>query len=290
MERVKYFVSIKEFTFVVILFISQLGFSQEHSLLWKIEGRELTKPSYLFGTVHALCKDDFELKPKIERELQMAEKLVLEVNLADPKEMMKAQQLMMSEKTISSQLNTQQKIELDSLLKITFGMTLQQMDKMSPALLVSMISMKALPCSMGDLRMFEMELLQRSSKNKLSVEGLETIEEQMEILTKVSSMPELIKQLHQQEEYKAIFAEIVKAYKAEDLKKLEELINDERFQNKETEGIILNNRNTNWIPKMEKLMADSSCFFAFGAAHLLGDKGVIQLLKGEGYTLTPVIE
>ena len=39
---------------------------------------------------------------------------------------------------------------------------------------------------------------------------------------------------------------------------------------------------------MKLEMAKGSNFFAVGAGHLGGDKGVIQLLKNEGFKVSPI--
>jgi hypothetical protein len=51
---------------------------------------------------------------------------------------------------------------------------------------------------------------------------------------------------------------------------------------------LLSGRNLKWIPKFKDAMAIESSFMAVGCAHLIGDKGLINLLKNEGYTLTPI--
>ncbi|MBC8172521.1 MAG: TraB/GumN family protein, partial [Chitinophagales bacterium] len=38
-------------------------FARNTSLLWEISGNGLTKPSYLFGTVHLIDKKDFHVRP-----------------------------------------------------------------------------------------------------------------------------------------------------------------------------------------------------------------------------------
>ena len=49
---------------------------------------------------------------------------------------------------------------------------------------------------------------------------------------------------------------------------------------------LLDTRNRNWIPKIEKyLESKKPCFVVVGAAHLGGPNGVISLLKGRGYTV-----
>ena len=52
--------------------------------------------------------------------------------------------------------------------------------------------------------------------------------------------------------------------------------------------MLLKNRNTNWIPKIEKAAKEKPTFFGVGAAHLGGDDGVIKLLRKKGYTVEAV--
>jgi uncharacterized protein YbaP (TraB family) len=52
--------------------------------------------------------------------------------------------------------------------------------------------------------------------------------------------------------------------------------------------VLLDNRNKNWIPIMQDNMAKRSMFFAVGAGHLNGPFGVINLLKKQGYRLSPI--
>ena len=53
------------------------------------------------------------------------------------------------------------------------------------------------------------------------------------------------------------------------------------------EDILVAGRNQNWIPIMREMMNQESVFFAVGAGHLGGIKGVIHLLRLEGYSLRP---
>jgi uncharacterized protein len=54
------------------------------------------------------------------------------------------------------------------------------------------------------------------------------------------------------------------------------------------EDVLLTNRNRNWVVKLNTLLKDKALVIAVGAGHLPGDKGLINLLRKEGYTLTPV--
>lgn len=49
---------------------------------------------------------------------------------------------------------------------------------------------------------------------------------------------------------------------------------------------MLDDRNKNWIPQIEKMLAEKHTFFiTVGAAHLVGPNGVPNLLRAQGYTV-----
>ena len=50
--------------------------------------------------------------------------------------------------------------------------------------------------------------------------------------------------------------------------------------------ILLVDRNQNWIPVIEeKLAGDKNVMFIVGAAHLVGEGSVVQLLEDKGHKL-----
>lgn len=51
------------------------------------------------------------------------------------------------------------------------------------------------------------------------------------------------------------------------------------------EEALMNKRNRAWIPVIQEAATKGPVFAAFGALHLSGDDGVLNLLQGEGYTL-----
>lgn len=56
----------------------------------------------------------------------------------------------------------------------------------------------------------------------------------------------------------------------------------------ELQRTLLDDRNTDWIPKLEKLFEQDRVFVAVGAAHLMGPNGVIALLKQRGYEIARI--
>ncbi|MFN9863473.1 MAG: TraB/GumN family protein [Bacteroidota bacterium] len=47
-------------------------------------------------------------------------------------------------------------------------------------------------------------------------------------------------------------------------------------------------RNVEWLPKIEKMMKENASFICVGVSHLEGHQGLLELLKGKGYVLTPI--
>ena len=54
------------------------------------------------------------------------------------------------------------------------------------------------------------------------------------------------------------------------------------------EEALMNKRNRAWIPVIEAAAAEGNTVVAFGALHLSGEDGVLNLLQRNGWTLTPL--
>ncbi len=73
------------------LFTATLGFSQTpNSLLWRISGKGLSRPSYLFGTMHIICADDAALSDSLKAVIATCDEVYFEINLSDMSDMMNA--------------------------------------------------------------------------------------------------------------------------------------------------------------------------------------------------------
>lgn len=56
----------------------------------------------------------------------------------------------------------------------------------------------------------------------------------------------------------------------------------------EMDEVLVYKRNADWIPKLEKLFREDQVFVAVGADHLIGPRGVVELLKKEGFSVTRI--
>ena len=256
----------------------------ENSLLWEVSGNGLSKPSYLYGTIHMICSTDYFLSEKAKKAFNSSNKLVLEVDLSDPKEMTDMQQMAMGKEPLTKTLSPQNLLKLENILKKKTGMTIQQVDSFSLFTVMSLISMKSFGCN--DLKFYEMNFIETAKQRNLPISGLETVKLQMEAFGKGYSDTEMIAMLEESSPEET--SKLVSKYKEENIMAMYDITTDKRFTSEQTKKAILDNRNENWLKIMPELMKNESVFIAVGAAHLAGESGVINLLRKAGYTVKAV--
>src|SRR4051812_37885012 len=59
-----------------------------NTLLWQVSGKDLKKPSFLFGTFHLLCKDDINFSQQLKSAIQYSDTIYMELDMDDPSTMM----------------------------------------------------------------------------------------------------------------------------------------------------------------------------------------------------------
>ena len=257
-----------------------------NSLLWEVSGNGLSKPSYLFGTVHMICEKDFVMKKKVTNAFSKAEKLVLEINMANPSEMTTMQQMALGKEPLSKKLSKEQIVRLEKILKDAAGMSVSQVDNFTMQTILSLVSIKTFGCQ--NLKLYEMEFIEQAKNKNLPIEGLEKVSEQLETLSKSFSDDEMLSYLEKNST--DLTSKLVSIYLNEDLDALFQFTTDKEMMSENSANWMLKNRNENWIKVMPEMMKRESVFFAVGAAHLGGEIGVINLLRKAGYTIKPIVE
>ncbi len=284
----------KTISYLLILFITTLmtqttksqDSKLENSMLWKIEHKNHEKPSYLMGTIHVMCKEDFTIKDKISKALRATDQLVMEINITDPDEFKSLQEAAMGKQKLSQQLTELQLAKLSTFLKDKMGMTLPQVDNFTLSTIYSLSIMQSLPCT--EKKMYEFELSTLAKQQGKSIQGLETVSEQSGYAEKAYPTEFLLQQLDLSDEYKKMFPLLVTAYNKENLEELFAYITNEKYMDVNNKEWLLDYRNKNWAKKIPAMLEEESNFFAVGAAHLVGETGIIQLLRKKGYIITPV--
>jgi len=277
---------------LLLLLLVQVCIAQptENSLLWKVSGNGLEQESYLYGTIHAIC--DASLSEKAKNAFEQTEQLALEIDLGDENMQGKMMQSMIipDGKVISDYLTDEEFEMLSSNLEgKMMGMNLEMAQNIKPLFINMMLIPSVLGCSQqaSDLVLFQM-----AQSNNKPVMGLEEIEDQMKALDDISiedQVKELLESTQNDlEEYRKQLNQLTSLYQEEDILGMMKFLEEDQSSFAGSSVALLDDRNESWIPIIESMMHEKPSFFGFGALHLPGKKGVIQLLRDSGYTIEAV--
>ena len=261
-------------------------FKFKNSLLYKITGNGLKKPSYLLGTMHLVCAKDFHLQEKVLKALGKCNIYYMEVNLGDVHQLQLMQQHSPTLPDFSEGLSIAEKEDLNQSLQNQFDLSLEEAKQLPPAALINRMIFDAIDCDAP--KSMEQELLIIAREKGLLSGGLETALQQLNIAQKVFTGKELLNQLKSADNYKEILARIMKAYHSENLEELSLLVAEKDFMSERAYHILVTKRNRRWVKTIASLTASQSAFIAVGAGHLPGEQGLIQLLIRGGYAVNPV--
>jgi uncharacterized protein len=267
-------------------------FELEKTLLWEISGKDLSQPSYLFGTMHLLCADDAKLSDSLRYAIRTSKQVYFEIDLDNMVEMVGAMRyLNMNNNTRLSDLITEAEYKRvkDYFSKNKTMLPLSMMERMKPYFITSLISESKFPCPTKDG--MEQVIMKEAKKDGKKINGLETVKFQASVFDSIPyqrQAKDLVKMIDSSgKSDDDSDAKLIEVYRAQDLNKMQELTAGEEGLN-EYLDLLLYNRNANWAKKMPEIMTGKQTLFAVGAGHLGGEKGVINLLRKEGFTVRPV--
>ena len=264
--------------------------AKDHSLLWRISGKDLTKPSYLFGTIHMICPDDFLWTEKMKEGFKRSEKVCFEMDLDDPALVMEASMGLIDEtgKRLKDYFTQDQYLILERYMKDSLGVDINIFAQMKPVALLSMIGTSGISCQ--NAVSYEDSLMKIAKKEHKSILGLEAAAEQLAVLQSIpadSVVQQIMDAIQNNTTSDTDFQQLVNTYKKQDLPALYTLLTSSKELGNSLD-LFLDDRNKKWIPRMNDKMNKSSVFFAVGAGHLYGNNGVINLLRKDGYTVDAI--
>ncbi len=279
-------------TFATLAFLCLLlpAFAQQ-SLLYKVSGKGLKQPSYVYGTIHLICPDDFFLSPHLQKAFDQSRSIYLEIDMDDPA-MMATMLGRLQEKdeqySLEKAFLPEDYRKLGKYLKDSMGMDVTVFNKMKPLVILSMILPKMLNCPAAVA--YETKFVSMAKEQQKPVLGLEGLDDQIDVFDAFPDTLEarmIMDYINDLPKQKAIYSRLVAAYKKQDIQQLHNMLGESpEFAGYEDK--LVYDRNRNWIPVMEKAMQQETVLFGCGAMHLGGDQGVVELLRKRGYKVEPV--
>jgi uncharacterized protein YbaP (TraB family) len=296
--------------FLTLLLTVMATAGMNAQLLYKISGKGLRKPSYIIGTYHLAPVSFVDSIPGLRGALAESEQVYGEIETADmtsPENIAKMQQAMMlpEGKTLTELLTPEQMQKLNATMKELLGvdmsnpMVAQQMNKMLPQALVTQLTVIMYlkkHSGFNPTQSFDDYFQQQAVAQGKPVGGFETMDFQLQALFGSISIERQIELLmcflNNREWEESQVDNIVEAFFAQDLNRIEAAM-DEKQDNScdatdEENDLLIYGRNATWLKKMPEIMQQKSTFFAVGAAHLVGERGVLAGLRNAGYLVEGV--
>ena len=263
-----------------------------HTLLWKVSGKGLKKPSYLFGTMHVLCAEDAMLSDSLKAVIASCDEIYFEIKLDDMMNMLGSMRYMRmnDEQKLSDLLSATayQKVKgyfTRHNILLPFGM----LERFKPLLISSLIEEDNMDCKTTDG--MELMIMKEAGQYDKTINGLETIEFQAGLFDSIpykQQARDLVNYIDSADQYKQADKDLAAIYKKQDLDQIDSL---SRKGDPGMDGymdLLLYDRNRKWANMLTSRFTGKSLLVAVGAAHLPGDRGVINLLRKKGFKVTPV--
>ena len=279
-------------------------------LLYKISGNGVGKPSYIVGTYHLAPASYVDSIPGANEALASVEQVCGEVDMSEMESMAGVQKVMAAMmlpdgKSLSDILSDEEMGKLNAFMNEVMGADLNnpliaaQLGKMTPAAIANQLQlvqyMKMTP-GFNPNALIDSYFQSEAKKADKPVIGFETIDFQISVLYTGSTIErqkeQLICMIDNQEYNQMVMEQLTKAYFSQDIDAVlavtEEKLGTSCDSTPEEEEALIYGRNADWVEKIPAIIGDKSTLFVVGAAHLPGERGVLELLKKEGYTVEGV--
>lgn len=263
----------------------------EKSLLWEISGNGLEQPSYLFGTIHIIDSSYYSMGETAKEKLSKCDKLVTEIDTDDPNFQQKTIfASLMKTDSLDNLLSKEEYEKVEAFFTEKLQIPLQAVKKIKPLYLAEMPAILTIP---KNSKSYEEELVKIAKGQGKEVLGITTIEKESEIIDGISLEVQtqlLVESVDDQkfEEDKTRREKVMSLYQKQDI---DAILNTMKAATAEYEivfDVMFHRRHEVWIPNIEQLMKEHTCFFAVGVGHLAGEEGIIELLKKQGYEVKSV--
>lgn len=247
---------------------------------------------YLGGTVHLLRPGDYPLPAEFELAYEQADQIYFEVDINSMNELSTQAQVLQAltyndERTLESVLNDK---AYQALANYTarVGLPLMMMQKLKPGMIVTTLQLLEFQRMGFTPQGVDTYFSTRAIGDAKSLGALETITEQIGYLAAMGEGYEsefILMSLADLADMEVALDAMITAWRLGDMASLEQqFVQDMRQQAPEIYESLLRQRNWRWLPEIEAMFGDSETEFVLvGAAHLVGDDGLIKLLRERGY-------
>lgn len=260
------------------------------SPVWAIHGSHNTV--YLAGSVHLLKAGDSRLPPAFDQAYGSSKALVMEIAV-DKVDPMQTASWMMEHGMLKEGGSLKSIIGAERYKRVSaeaerLGVPMEAADMMEPwALGLQLLELQYTQLGFDPQQGVEQQLQHRAQADGKPISGLETLDEQLGLLAGMSYSDQAKFLDMVVSEMRGVESEtqsVVSAWRSGDASKLAALLSEEYQSFPALYRLLVSERNRRWVPQIEKLLqGDRDCFVVVGALHLVGEGGLLELMRKDGY-------
>ncbi|HRG90845.1 MAG TPA: TraB/GumN family protein [Chitinophagales bacterium] len=285
----------KKIFFVLSVLLSFSLSAQYNSLLWKITGNGLKKPSYLYGTMHTSDARVFNFSDSLMQFFNASKAYAMELDPVTAFDFSLISKITMGKGlSLKKMIPDTDYVFLDSVMRKEVGLSVKIFDNVAPVFTMSLLEMKSMGLSdssiKGNKEVLDVYFHNLARKKKKKLIGIETVEEQLGALNSLTYQEQadmLLVELHAMRNNSSEGTELVEYYLQQDLDKLAAMNSVTDMPGKFYTALVTD-RNIRMADRIAVFIQEQPVFVAIGALHLPGTGGVIELLRKKGYTVYPV--
>jgi uncharacterized protein YbaP (TraB family) len=250
---------------------------------------------YLVGSVHMLTADFYPLAPALDAAFKDSDLLVEEVDLtemlAPTMQFTLLTRGMLPEGQTIDKLVSPATLALVNAHSSSLGMPIEAVKQFKPWFLaMTLVAVEWQKAGFDSSLGLDKHFFDRAQTEGKAVQGLETTEYQISRFDGMTAQQQehfLAESLKDLDKETASVNKLATAWKAGDIAGVERFVLQDVKDDPQLYQRLLVERNRNWLPKIEALVArPRHAFVVVGAAHLVGPDGLIAMLKAKGYQLT----
>lgn len=279
------------FLFYCLCFSTQLVASEDKAFFWKVESNKATV--YLLGSIHYADKSFYPLRSEIEKAFENSDVLVVEVQM-DSKSTSTYRDLIASEGSYSGEETIRDHIskETYAALKLRLkklDIPIELVQKQKPGILMlTLTAVHVVHMGLDPSLGIDPYFLSKA-KGKKKILAIETIEEQLRIFLDLPDGNLVLREsLYSMDNDEKLIEKIVDVWKRGDEKRLHQLlfedVLDEYPEFASIYDRLIYQRNIKMAEAIKGYLSNTETYFVvIGAAHFLGEQGIIRSLANSGY-------
>jgi len=283
---------------LVILLVAGVAHGDdEPAMIWIIKGD--ANIVYLLGSIHVLRESDHPLPEVLEMIYDEAEQLVMEIDMDDldlvsTMQFLTSHGVLKGDQTLRDVMGPEMYAAAEAAAA-AIDIPIEMLAKTEPWLAaITVEEMVMNRAGFNAAHGIEMYLTNKAVADGKAITGLETIEEQLGFLDGLSIDTQnrwLLQSMSEAERTEKVIVELIAAWRRGDTAFLEETLLSEFDEYPELHDLILINRNKKWVgPIMALLNEDDDYLIVVGAAHLVGEESLPDLLSKQGVRIRQLHE